>query len=294
MRRALELDPEYALAWAGLADGYSLHGYYGMLAPEAAAQPAREAAAKALHLGPNLAESHNAAAQIALLFDWDWATTERSFLRALAINPAYVQAEAWYGLFYLGFVCGEWQRAIARTRALQEAERLSAYATAILSFGCSWGGRPAEGVEWATRACELDPESFIAMWSLQTAQYYSASYEASISTGDTVLAASGRHPWSLLFMALALVAEGDVTSARAIAVEMEARVTRGHLSPFHRGIVAATIGDQGAANTLLLEALHRRDPAIPVFVRFVVSLPAVRELPACQEILNALRLPGLS
>ncbi len=293
MRRALELDPKYALAWAGVADGYSLQGYYGMLAPEQAAAPAREAAAKALELGPNLAESHNAAAQIALLFDWDWVATERSFRRALEINPRYVQANAWHSLFYLLFVCGEQQRAIAGCRILQQGEPLSAYVAAILSFCCSWGGLPAEGIEWANRACALDSTSFLAMWALQSAQYDNGDYDASVATGDAVLAATGRHPWPLLSMGMALAAQGDMTGARAISLEMNARASRGYMSPHHRGVVAALIGDDDAANALLREALRRRDPAIPVFVRHTILLPAVRRLPASQEILDVLRLPNL-
>src|SRR5262249_29460773 len=92
MRRALELDPEYALAWAGLADAYSVFAYYGMLPGDVCAETARKAAAKAIALGPDLAESHNAMAEVSLLFDWDWRQTEQSFKRALQINPHYLQS----------------------------------------------------------------------------------------------------------------------------------------------------------------------------------------------------------
>src|SRR5262245_51234721 len=112
MRRALELDPEYGLAWAGVADAYSVFAYYGMLPSDTCAAAAREAAAKALTYGPDLAESHSAVAQTSLLFDWDWPRAERSFKRALEIAPGHVQAAAWYALFYLGFVRGRWDEAV--------------------------------------------------------------------------------------------------------------------------------------------------------------------------------------
>src|SRR5262245_8400246 len=106
MEKALELDPTYALAWAGLADANSLLGYYGNTPPEVAAAKAREAVTEALRHGPDLAEAHTARGLQALLFEWDWATAEQSFRKALELNPGYIQATAWYELFYHGFACG--------------------------------------------------------------------------------------------------------------------------------------------------------------------------------------------
>ena len=103
MRRALKLDPEYALAWAGLADAYSVFAFYGMLPGDVCAVTAREAAAKAIAYGPDLAESHNAVAEVSLLFDWDWCRTEQSFRRALEINPGHLQSAVWYGYAEEGF-----------------------------------------------------------------------------------------------------------------------------------------------------------------------------------------------
>jgi tetratricopeptide (TPR) repeat protein len=294
MQRALELDPEYALAWAGLADGYSMLGYFGMLSPESASGPAHEAAANALRLGPGLAESHGAAAQVALLFDWDWVQTELSFRRALEINRGYAQAAAWYALFFLGFVSWRWDEAIAVATEMHRVEPLSAYVTSILGFCYSFGTHPDEGLEWAVRASALDPTAFITRWSLQFAQYYAGSYEASLATGDMLLASSGRHPWALLFSVLASVGYGDISGARAIVAEMEARSAREYISPFHRGYAAALIGDEAAANRLLREAAARRDPGIPVFCRLAGDVPAMNRLPAYQELLAVLELPARS
>lgn len=291
MQRALELDPEYALAWAGLADGYSLLGYYGILPPEECAQQARDAAANALRLGPALAESHNAVAQVALLFDWDWTRTDESFRRALEINPGYVQAGAWYSLFYLGFVSGRWEEAIAYMGEMQRAEPLSAYAAGVMAFCCACGNHADEGVRWAERACALDPASFLPLWSLQLAQYFARQYDASIATGDRLLAASGRHQWALLFTVLASVGRGDIAGARAIVSEMEARSGREYMSSFTRGYVAAAVGDEASANRLLNDALARRDPGIPVFLRMALDIPAFQMLPACGPLLGVLKLP---
>jgi hypothetical protein len=228
-----------------------------------------------------------------LLFDWDWTRTELLFRRAREINPAYTQAAAWYALFFLGFVSWRWDEAIDVARELHQGEPLSAYVTSIMGFCYSFGAHPDEGLEWAMRASPLDPTAFITLWSLQFAQYYARKYEASIATGDTLLAASGRHPWALLFSVLASVEYGDMSGARAIVTETEARSAREYISPFHRGYAAALIGDEEAANRLLREAAARRDPGVPVFCRLAGDVLAMRRLPAYQELLRALRLPGL-
>src|SRR5438876_593815 len=99
-RAAFELDPQYALASAGLADAYTLLGMYGVLSPRDALPHARAAARRSVELGPELAEAHNAVAGVRL-WDWDWAGADREFRKALELNPGYVQARCWHGMFNL-------------------------------------------------------------------------------------------------------------------------------------------------------------------------------------------------
>ncbi len=291
MRRALELDPEYALAWAGLADGYSLSGFYATMPPEGCSAAAREAAAKALALGPDLAEAHLANAQVSLLFDWDWARAEQFSKRALEINPGYMQASVWYGVFYLGFVSDRWREAVDLLLAAQRAEPLSAYAAAVLGYAMANNGQPEEAVRWVTLACQLDPAAYLSHWVRQMALHMSGQHTAAIEAADKALSVSGRMQGALVILALSCVATDDLASARAVYREMEARSVREYISPCLRAQVAAAIGEREAAVALAREAYARRDPVIVVFGR---SKPtwALRELPEFQEILTAMNMPG--
>jgi TolB-like protein len=103
-KRAVNLDEEYGLAWAGLADSYTTLGYYGLTRPEVSLPAGTEAAQRAVELGPSLAEAHNARAMAYLLDTWDLPSAEREFLCALELNPRYIQARDWYALFYLQLV----------------------------------------------------------------------------------------------------------------------------------------------------------------------------------------------
>ncbi len=97
--KALEIDPEYALAFAGLADTYTIICYFGLLNPKETWPKAIVNAQEAMRFGPDLAETHNCNAAISLLHDWDWEKAEKQYLKALELNPGYEQARCWFALF---------------------------------------------------------------------------------------------------------------------------------------------------------------------------------------------------
>src|SRR5271167_21861 len=95
-QRALDKDPNYAKAYAGLAQAYALIGGYGGLPPAKSMPKARAAALRALQLDERLPEAHAALAVIAQNYDWDWATAEKEYRRALELNPNYATAHHWH------------------------------------------------------------------------------------------------------------------------------------------------------------------------------------------------------
>ena len=98
LKRALVADPSYALAYAGLADTYSLMMYLGYLEPEKAHPLAQEAAGRALDLDESLAEAHASLAMIRVVFEGDIAAAEDSLQRAIELNPNLAVAHQWYAL----------------------------------------------------------------------------------------------------------------------------------------------------------------------------------------------------
>src|SRR5262249_53963296 len=98
-QQALEKDPNYALAYSGIADAYvMLRSIVGILRPAEAFPKAKAAAQRALALDPSLSEAHASSAFVALYYDWDWALTEREFRRAIELNPEWVGAPLGYSL----------------------------------------------------------------------------------------------------------------------------------------------------------------------------------------------------
>ena len=95
-QQAVEKDPAYALAYAGLADSYVLLGWSGYLHPKDAFPKGKAAAMKALRLDPDLGEAHTSLAGVLWLYDWQWPEAQTEFKRSLALNPAYPTANHWY------------------------------------------------------------------------------------------------------------------------------------------------------------------------------------------------------
>jgi TolB-like protein/DNA-binding winged helix-turn-helix (wHTH) protein len=129
--QAIEKDPNFALAYSGLADCYTLLALYGENPTNIA--EAKAAAERALQLDGTLAEAHTSLAAVRILHDWDWQGAEQEFHRALELNPNFAQAHHWYGNLLLGPE-GRHDEAIAELRRAQELDPLSVIINADTGF----------------------------------------------------------------------------------------------------------------------------------------------------------------
>jgi TolB-like protein len=124
--RAVRLDPDYAQAWAGLADSCMVVGYHGFAHPNACMPKGMEAARRAAALDPSLAEAHNSLAMASLMGAWDKAEAEREFLRALELNPNYLQAHDWYAFFCLQLAEARLEEGVVQAKLALESDPLPA------------------------------------------------------------------------------------------------------------------------------------------------------------------------
>lgn len=154
-RQAIEKDPSYAPAYAGMADCYSLLGAYMVMGHHEAFTFARDAANKALELDNGLADAHTSLAFIHWLYDWDWAVADREFRKAIELKPGYVLAHHWRGLF-LGEM-GHFNEAEAELQKALEYDPLSAPVYADYGRVLYWARRYDEALEKYRRASDMNP-----------------------------------------------------------------------------------------------------------------------------------------
>jgi TolB-like protein/DNA-binding winged helix-turn-helix (wHTH) protein/Tfp pilus assembly protein PilF len=163
-QQAIARDPNYARAYAGLADSYALIGGYSA-APQTEFMPkARAAALRAVELDPSLPEAHTALALVVQNYDWDWQTSEKEFRRAIALNPNYATAHHWY------------------------AEHLT------------WLGRFDEAFRESENARQLDPLSLIIATDRGAMFYYSRQYDRAIAQFLAVREMDPDFPHSAMIM----------------------------------------------------------------------------------------------
>jgi serine/threonine protein kinase/Flp pilus assembly protein TadD len=266
---AVALDPDYALACAGLADSHTVLGYYGLARPEACMPRAIQAARRAVALDPSLAEAHTALAMASLMGTWNKAEAEREFLRALELNPKYLQARDWYALFYLQFAAGRLEEGVAQARQALDCDPLSSYANTLFGYTCAFAGKYTAGVQACERAVELDSESFIARWAHHVTLHLSGRFEEAVRAGELALAMSGRHPWAMATLALTFADWGKPADAEALYAELAARGRRSYVSPSWLALAAAAVGLEDETIRHAREACEIRDPiSIAVFSKW--------------------------
>ena len=291
-KQAVALDSEYAQAWAGLADGYTTYGYSGYKRATEVMPLAMEAARKSIELDPNLAEGHSAFACATMLYDLDYDLAEREFLRALELNPNYLQARAWYALFLLQWISARHAEAREEVERMLEADPLSGYANVIACFSCISSGRISEAVEYGRLGVELDNKSYLALWSYSAALSCDEQYEEALVVAERALAISGRHSWAMMTLASIYAASGNPDKARAVFRELDARSTSEYIQPAMLTTTAAAAGEIDRAITFAKQALDDKDPLFVVLVRTWPDYDNIRTDSRFLEIVSQLGLPG--
>jgi adenylate cyclase len=263
--RAVALDSDYALAWAGLADSNTGLGYYGLVHPQVCMPKGMEAARRAVALDSSLAEGHSALAMACLMGGWDKAEAEQEFLRALELNPRYIQARDWYAFFYLQFAAGRLEEGVAQAKLAVESDPLSSYARTVLGFTYTFAGKYDCGVQECERGVELDSESYFARGCLLVALHLSGRFDEAVTVGEQALAMSGRHSWSMAGLAVTFADWGKSVDAEAIYAEMTARARRYYVQPCTLALAAAAAGFEDEAIRHASEAFGIRDPMSQMF-----------------------------
>lgn len=154
--KAILRSPNYALAYDGLAKSYGLAGAYMWRKPEDTFPKAKEAALKALQIDPYLSEAHTTLAFVYWLYDWDWVSADREFQTAIALNPQYVTAHHWYGL-YLGEM-GRSEESILEEKRAIELDPVSPPIYADLGRVYFFARRYDEALDAYKKTVQMDPE----------------------------------------------------------------------------------------------------------------------------------------
>ena len=293
LRRAVDLDPEFAAAWSGLADSYTVRGYWSMATPGEVMPRGLTAARRAVALDPELAEGHSALAMALLLWERDYDGAEQAFLRCLELNPNYVQGRGWYGQFYLQWARGRTADGVAEVRRALEADPLSAYSTALLALSLFCHGGKAEALALARRGVELDRDSLMTHWVHGMAAHFAGHLDEAVAAFKMAEAVSDVHPYPVAQAVVAHADLGKPADARAEYARLLDLASRRYVAPTMLAQAAAAVGEQATAIDLAHQACDERDPVLLILCRVWPSFARVRNDPGFAEVAKRLRLPAV-
>ena len=287
-QRALAADPAYALAYSGLAEAYGLLGFYGYRPQHEMMPIAREAATRALHVDPLLADGHATLGYIAYVFDWDVEAAKAAFRRALDLNPCSVTTLQRCG-WLRGVVEGQIDEALAVTRRALELDPLSGLSHWFVGMILHTARRHAESEEYFRRALELEP----ALWLARRHLGFALLAQGRETDGTTVLEetvlASGREHWTLMELAEAYQRQGQPDRAAALCEELLARAPTTYVPPLALAEGCALLGRTDDAAQWVERAYQERD-FLPI-LNYLREWRALRQLPAFRATMQRIDMP---
>jgi TolB-like protein/Tfp pilus assembly protein PilF len=255
-QKAIDTDPTYASAYAGLADCYNMLVVYGVEQPKDGFPKAKDAAIKALEMDETLAEAHTSLAFTKFRFDRDRVEAEREFRLAIKYKPTYAPAHQWYSSYLVALE--RFDEAIAEAKRTQELDPLSFVAKSHLGWIYYLSGKNDEAIEQCTKILELDPNLFPARRYLGLAYEQKGMYQKAIAEFQKGVQLSGS-PLMLALLGHAYAAAGRTAEAQQVLTELRDLQDRRYVSPYTVAAIYTGLGDKDQAFKWLEKAFEERD-----------------------------------
>jgi TolB-like protein/Tfp pilus assembly protein PilF len=288
-QQAIDRDPNYALAYAGLADCYYVTFFNNFTISQAeSAAKSRAAATKALDLDPSLAETHVSMGQVLEIFDWDFADAEREFRRALVINPGYATGLQWYAELLENLA--RYDEALATIRRAQEADPFSLIINAVHGQILSRSGRTKEAAAQFRKTLDLERNFPLGHFLFAHTLVREGKNEEAVKELEQAVQTSPESPVYRSMLAYVYAQTGRIEEARKILGEIiqEAKTDRAAWQDV-AGIYAA-LGEKDHAFAALEMAFQRRDSRMTMLLNQETLLPLHRD-PRFSDLVRRVGLP---
>ncbi|MDQ3751028.1 MAG: protein kinase, partial [Acidobacteriota bacterium] len=286
--KAIEKDPSYALAYAGLADSYVLFSGYNVASPNEAYPKARTAAMKAIEIDETLAEAHTALAQIKLSYEWNFEAAERDFKYAIELNPNYPTARQWYSE-YLSDV-GRFDEALTQMKRAQELDPLSLIINrelgAILMFKREYDA----AIEQYLKTIEIDSSFAPAHTDLGLVYAQKQMYQESISEHQKAINLDPENAFALSNLGYTYAKSGRKDEARKVLNQIQELSARRYVSPLDIASIHAGLGEKDEAFELLEKAYKQHDDDL-LFLKVHPPMESLSSDPRFQDLLRKVGLP---
>ena len=287
-KQAIDKDPGYPLAYAGLADSYYILGYYNWLPPKEAYPKAKAAAVKALELDDSLAEAHAALAAVRRDFDWDWVEAEKEFRRAFELNASYASAHQWCANLFNAL--GRREEALTEMKKAQELDPLSLIINADLGRTFYFARQYDQSLEQFRKTLDMDPNFALAHLWLGQVYEQRRTYEAAIVEFQKGISVFGGSSYALARLGHAYAVAGRRGEAQMVLNQLDELAKQKYVSPYDTAVIYAGLGEKDRAFAWLERAYEERSNSLD-FLKVEPSLDPLRSDARFQDLIRRVGLP---
>lgn len=284
--QAIETDPGYALAYAGLADTYIVLGA-NWVSPGEVIPKAKEAAARALELDGTLAEAHYTQGQIAFINDWNWPVAEKELKRALELNPSYASAHVLYCQFLRSV--GRLDEALSTIRRAVELDPLSPRTRLQAGLTYYFARQYDKALAEYQRIPEIDSGFFYAYLNMGRVYEEKGDYDQALAMLDKAKSLSEQNPLVLAEIGRTYAVSGNPAEARKIAENLKQLSKQEYVHSYELAAIYVGLGDRDQALAWLEKAYEQRSARI-LQLGIDPHFDGLRSDPKCQDLLLRLAL----
>lgn len=288
LKQAIQKDPNYALAYTGLALSYSLLPFYSPSSPRQVIPPAREMVSKALQIDEMLCEAHGALAFIKTWYDWDWQGAEREIHRAIELNPGCDRVHLWYAYYLM--LRGRYDEARREMHLALALDPVSVVLNRDLGMVSYFAHDYDRAIETLQRTIEMDPSIMYAHAHLGAAYMRQSMYEeALVEFRKEKEVARGSHTWADTLDGIVRAEMGRPEETRKILDHLLERSRQEYVSPFHLACLYLELEEDDAGFHWLDTAYEGQDHWL-CFLRTIPVFDRVRNDSRCIELIRRMNL----
>ncbi len=258
--QAIEKDPNYALAYAGLGDAYGLIPGYSGGSPQEFGPKAKAAAKEAVELDDTLAEAHTSLANMLAGYDWNWAESTKEFQRAIELNPNYATAHHWFSDTVL-LATGRIDEAIAEMKRAQELDPLSLIINAELGSNYMFARQYDKAIEQLRKTIEMDPSFYYARYNLGEAYEFTGNFQEALKEYQTAYRLSD-DPGMLGYIGHVHARSGKKAEALKTLEQMKEISRQRYVPAYSFAQVYEALGEKDQAFQWLEKCYQDRDPSM--------------------------------
>lgn len=263
-QKAIELDDGYAIAYAGLADYYTVLAFYEGLPPSVAGAKAKDLATRALELDNTIGETHSSYGVTLGAFDWKWDDARRSYRRAMELNPYYMPAYQYLAMNLL--IQNRPDEALENARRCIEIDPLLPVINANLAWFYYLSRKYHEAEEQARLTIDIEPNHFTAHWVLGLTCAIQEKYTDAIASLQNAVTISSNRPFVVGDLGRVLAHAGQADEAREILAKLEAASAENYVSPVNRAKIHFGLGEFDEVFDWLDKGFEGRSVRMPYFM----------------------------